>query len=52
MKCTIIKLHCNYIAVNITIKPAGYGCPLTLIIIRFHLFTNSEVKKPTKQVLL
>ena len=48
----IIKLHCNYTVVSISIQPAGYNCPLTFIIIRFYLFTNSKVWKPTKRVLL
>ena len=48
----VIKLHCNYTAVSISIQPAGYNCPLTFIIIWFYLFTNSKVQKPTKWVLL
>lgn len=48
----VIKLHCNYTAVSISIQPAGYNCPMTFIIIRFYLFTNSKVRKRTKWVLL
>lgn len=40
-----MKLHYNYTAVNISIQPAGYSCPLTFIIIRFYLFTNRRVRK-------
>lgn len=52
MKCPVMKLHCNYTAVNISTKPAGYSCPLTFITIRFHLFTNSSVRKPIECILL
>ena len=47
----VMKLHYNYTAVNITIQPAGYSCPLTFVIIRFYLFTNSTMRKPTKWLL-
>lgn len=41
MKCPVMKLYCNYTAVNISIQPAGYSCPLAFIAIRFHLFTDA-----------
>lgn len=47
-----MKQHCHYTTVNISIQPVGYSCPLTFIIIRFYLFTNSRLRKPTKLFLL
>lgn len=52
LKCLVMKQHSHYTTVNISIQPIGYSCPLTFIIIRFYLFADSRLRKPTKWLLL